>query len=91
MPADDDDLIGRTAYGQAALRKLAPVPAGFRLYRAEWLGKKPADWREMRVTGGEFRAALSGARRGKLVIPVAGTVRSVVLTRAEVLNAEEST
>jgi hypothetical protein len=81
---DDQDTFTQTAFGKAALKKLAPLSANFRLYRAEWLGKKPEDWHEMRLTGRVFRAPKSGPDKGKLNIPVAGTIRSVVVSRTEV-------
>lgn len=79
MDTANKDLFADTNYGKAALRKLRPLPANFRLYRSEWLGKEPKDWQEMRVTGRVFRPS----KNGKLDIPVPGTIRSVIVTRDE--------
>lgn len=77
------DVFAEQPYGKAALQKLAPVPENFRLYCAGWLGKMPKDWKTMKVTGGEFRAAKTGKNAGKLSILVKGTSRSVIVTKAE--------
>ena len=79
---NEEDVLARTAFGQAALRKLAPLPQGFRLYKAEWVGDKPSEWKEMRFTGCEFREAESEKRTGELV-PVPGTQRTVLVSKAE--------
>lgn len=73
------DLFAETNFGKAAWRKLGNVPENFRLYRAAWLGKRPKDWKEMRVTGREFRAG----KHGDLDIPVPNTIPSDVVTREE--------
>lgn len=77
----DEDPFASTRFGKAALNKLGPLPENFRLYRAEWLGKNLQEATEMRVTGREFRASKSGA----LDIPIPRTIRSVVVTKAEML------
>lgn len=46
------DPMAATGYGRAALRKFGEVPAGFRLFSAEWLGDAPGEWKVMRVKGG---------------------------------------
>lgn len=79
----DEDIFASTSFGKAALKKLGPVPENFRLYSAGWLGKKPEDWKKMRVTGRVFRAS----KNGKLDIPVPGTIRSVTVTRDEMQAA----
>ncbi|TXI24250.1 MAG: hypothetical protein E6Q67_03250 [Roseateles sp.] len=56
----ETDLFAGTTFGRAALKKMAPLPENFRLYCAEWLGEKPEDWKEMRVTGRVFRASKGG-------------------------------
>ena len=33
-----DDIMDKTAYGQAALSKFGAVPEGFRVFAAKWLG-----------------------------------------------------
>ncbi|MFK4705893.1 hypothetical protein ABIC83_002732 [Roseateles asaccharophilus] len=77
---DNEDIFATTSYGKAALKKLGPVPANFRLYSAGWRGKKPSDWKEMEVKGREFRAAKGST---KLDIPVPGTIRSVIVSKEE--------
>jgi hypothetical protein len=77
------DLFGNTRFGKAALKKLGAVPENFRLYRSEWLGKRPEGWKEMRVTGRVFRASKDGA----LDIPVPHTIRTVIVTREEIALA----
>ena len=47
--------MSKTSYGQAALRKFGTVPEGFEIFSAGWLGKKPKDWKAMRVTGAQFK------------------------------------
>lgn len=81
------DLFGQTIFGQLALKKMAPLPEGFLLYRAEWLGKFP-EWREMELTGRVFRAPASGPRKGEPCIPVPGTIRSVIVSVDEVRSVE---
>lgn len=83
-----EDIFGKQSFGKAALKKLGPVPENFRLYSAGWLGKKPEDWVEMRVTGCELRHAKKGVNAGKLCIPIPGTKRSVLVTKAEILACE---
>lgn len=62
-----------TTYGKAAFRKFGSVPDGFHIFRAEWLGKRPEDWKSMRVTGAQFV--------GKRRIP--GTTMSTIVTQDE--------
>lgn len=81
--SNDEDLFESTSFGKAALKKLGTVPENFRLYSAGWLGKKPEDWKEMRVQGRVFRAS----RDGRLDIPVPRTIRSVIVTRDEMRSA----
>lgn len=82
----ETDLFAETTFGRAALKKLAPLPENFRLYCAEWLGKKPEDWKEMRVTGRVFRAS----KGGSLDIPVPGTIQSVIVTRDEMRAVDQA-
>ena len=86
--ASIEDIFGKQSLGKAALKKLGPLPENFRLYSAGWLGKKPEDWVEMRVTGCELRHAKKGVNAGKLCIPIPGTKRSVVVTKAEIRDCE---
>jgi hypothetical protein len=83
------DIFAEQSYGKAALKKLAPVPENFRLYAAGWLGKKPEDWKTMKVTGAEFRAAKTGKNAGKLSILVKGSGRSVIVTKDEMCAFEK--
>lgn len=84
----EKDVFADQSYGKAALKKMAPVPANFRLYAAGWLGKKPEDFDVMEVTGAEFRVAKSGPNKGKLSVLVPGTKRTVYVTKAEMDSAE---
>lgn len=77
------DIFAAYSYGQVALGKLAPVPENFRLFEAGWLGKRPEDWKTMKVTGAEFRVAKSGPSKGQLAIMVKGTQRSAYVTKEE--------
>lgn len=77
-----EDIFADLAFGKAALKKLAPTDANFRLYKAGWLG----DGRQreiMEVTGAVFREALSGPTKGQLSIMVPHTSRSVHVTARE--------
>jgi len=82
-----DDIMGDTPFGRAALRKFGPVPKNFRIYAAGWIGKRPEDWKTMKVTGAEFRHAKRGERAGELCIPIPGTVRHTVVTKEEIAAA----
>lgn len=79
----DEDIFAQQPYGKAALQKLGPVAENFRLYSAGWLGEKPKDWDTMEIKGAEFRAAKSGPNKGKLVIEIPGTRRTVYVSRSE--------
>lgn len=68
-----DNVMDTTAYGRAARLKFGAVPPDFHVFRAEWIGAMPEDWKTMRVTGAQF----SGRRR------LPGTTMSVVVTREE--------
>lgn len=83
MFALDEDIFAQQPYGKAALKKLGPVAENFRLYSAGWLGEQPKDWDTMEIKGAEFRAAKSGPNKGKLVIEIPGTRRTVYVSRAE--------
>lgn len=78
-----NDSMAVTSYGKAALKKLAPVADNFRFYSAEWLGDKPSEWDVMKVTGAEFRSAMTGPNRGKLSIMIEGTKRTTFVTKQE--------
>ena len=68
-----DDIMDTTRYGKAALKKFGAVPEGFHIFRAEWLGDKPENWKAMRVTGAQFK----GRRR------VPATTMSTIVTQEE--------
>jgi len=78
-----DDIFARTAFGQAALKKLGSLPAGFRLFSAGWLGDDLRQATVMKVSGAEFRAAKTGPNKGKLSIRLAGTTRTAYVTKPE--------
>ncbi len=73
------DSMSATIYGKAALKKFGAVPEGFEIFSAGWLGKKPKDWKTMRVTGAQFK--------GRKRIP--HTTMQTIVTIEEML-AEES-
>jgi hypothetical protein len=77
VSADSDDIMDDTTFGRAAFKKFGAVPEGFRIYRAAWIGDKPADWKSMRVTGAQWK----GKRR------VPGTIMSTIVTIDE-MDAE---
>mgnify|MGYP001315064590 CR=1 FL=1 len=77
---NDEDVLGATSFGKAALKKLGRVPEGFRIYSAGIVGKCLEQAEGMRVTGRVFKLSRDGAT----LTPVAGTVRSVVVTSAEI-------
>lgn len=87
--SNDIDIFAQTSYGKAALRKLGKVPENFMLYEAGWIGDKPENWNGMRVKGCVFRAATKGPRVGQFVIPVPGTIQSVIVTRDEILAEDK--
>lgn len=68
-----DNCMDITSYGKAARKKFGSVPADFEVFKAEWLGDKPENWKTMRVTGAQFR----GSRR------VAGTTMTTIVTRED--------
>lgn len=79
-----EDIFAAHPYGKAALRKMAPVPANFRLYSVGWLEEHPKDFNTMKVTGAEFRVAKTGINKGKLSILVENTKRTVYVTKDEI-------
>jgi len=80
----DLDVFKDTKYGQAALRKLAPVAENFRLYCCGYI-EKNAPFEIMKCTGAVFREAKSGPSKGELVVVVKGTERSAYVAQAEIL------
>ena len=82
----EEDIFADQPYGKVALQKMSksgPVPEGFRLFCAGWLGDKPEEWEVMKVTGAEFRRAKSGPNKGKLCVMVQKTTRTVYVTKTE--------
>ena len=78
-----EDIMATVSYGRIALQKMAPIPDNFRLYEAEWLGKKPSEFTVMKVTGAEFREAKTGPNKGKLSVMVKDSKRTAYVTREE--------
>ena len=75
-------------FGQVALQKLGKVNENFRLYHAQWLENGKGD--VMKVTGAEFRKAKRGPNKGKMVIMVKGTTRTVYVTKQEIQDFENA-
>lgn len=75
-----DDIMTKTSYGKAALKKFGAVPDGFEIFAAGWIGKNPKDWNAMRVTGAQFN--------GRKRIP--NTTMTTIVTSAE-MDAEDVT
>lgn len=75
-----DDVMTKTTFGQAALKKFGTVPEGFEIYAAGWVGDKPEDWKTMRVSGAQFK----GSRR------IPHTIMTTVVTVEEMKAAEQS-
>lgn len=89
--SEAEDVFAQSNFGRVALRKLAQagaLPEGFQLFSAAWLGQ-PCEFEVMQVKGCQFVAAKSGRFAGQLVCRVRGTVRSVLVTKAE-LDAERA-
>ncbi len=85
MPADmTEKIFEATEFGQAALQKLDHVSNNFRLYSAGWVETKSEKYNTMKVTGAEFRVAKSGKNKGKMTVIVAGSKRTVYVTKAEI-------
>ena len=82
------DLFAEQPYGKAALAQLAPLPENFRLYKAEWLGSNPKDWKVMKVEGAVFRRAKRGKNAGKLTVMVPGTKLTVYVHVSEMKEFE---
>jgi hypothetical protein len=68
-----DDLMDLTRYGKAARLKFGAVPDGFHVFKAEWLGDEPEEWKSMRVTGAQFK--------GRHRVP--DTTMATIVTREE--------
>jgi hypothetical protein len=77
--------LQRSDYGRAALHKLGPVPANFRLYFSKWLDVGEDNVWKTLLKGREFRYS----RNGALEVPVPGTIRSVVVSHEEMLEMRQ--
>lgn len=71
-----DDVMTKSSYGQAAIKKFGAVPEGFQIYSAGWVEKQPEDWRTMKVKGAQFK---EGRR-------VPGTIMETIVTVDEMAN-----
>ncbi|MDD3575726.1 MAG: hypothetical protein PHT38_02430 [Halothiobacillus sp.] len=83
-----EGIMEKMTYGQAALKKLAPVPEGFRLYEAGWIDENPQKRTVMQVTGAVFREAKTGPNKGKMTVKVDGTKQTVYVTADEMREFE---
>jgi len=79
-----DNIFADTAYGKAALAKLAPVAENFMLFECGWLGQKVEEMTVMECKGAQFREATKGKNKGKLSIIVKGTERTAYVTQEEI-------
>lgn len=79
------DTFATFSFGKAALQKMAPTPANFRLYEAENMGPGSGI---MKVKGAEFRIAERGPNRGKLNIIIPGTEKTVYISLDEIRQHE---
>ncbi|GJA77777.1 hypothetical protein [Aeromonas caviae] len=82
------DTFATFPFGKAALEKMAPTPANFRLYKAENMGPGSG---VMKVKGAEFRIAERGPNKGKLSVLLPGTVKTVLVTLDEIRAHEPAT
>lgn len=78
-----DRVFESSTFGKIALRKMAPVPEGFILYYAGWLGDDPRKSEVMEVRGCQMRAAKRGKNKGKMVIRLPNTERRAYVTVTE--------
>lgn len=89
-----EDVFAAFSYGKIALEKINPSSPNFRLYSAGWLetGRGPETWEVMKVTGAEFREAMSGPNKGQLRIMVPDSKRTVYvhLSEMEAYEAQAS-
>jgi len=69
-----ENVFKDTTYGREALARLADTRENFMLYCAEVIGEG-----QIKCTGGVFRAAKSGKRKGEICILVPDTSRSIVV------------
>jgi hypothetical protein len=80
----EEKMMEKHCFGKIALKKLGDVPDNFRLFEAGWIDKDPRNRTVMEVKGAEFRAAKKGTNKGKLAIIIAGSQRTVYVTREEI-------
>lgn len=76
--------MNETNFGRAALNQIGDVPDGFQIFEAGWLEKKPKDFNVMFVRGAVFRESKSGPRKGRKVVEVDGTRKTVYVTRRDI-------
>lgn len=86
---DEDDAFGGTAIERAMINKIGKVPDNFRVYSAGWIGRTPADWKTMSITGALFEPITRGPRKGRMLNPIAGTKQTVSVTREELKAATD--
>lgn len=85
---DSDDAFGGSAIERAMINKIGKMPDNFRVFCAGWIGKTPADWKTMSITGGLFEPISRGKNKGRMLKQVSGTKRTVVVTREEIQAAQ---
>ena len=79
-----DEMMRNHPPSLAATKKLGGVAEGFAFFDFEWLGDRPEEWEVMKCTGGVFREAKSGPRKGTRCIVVKGTERTAFVTSDEI-------
>ncbi|ADP20062.1 MULTISPECIES: hypothetical protein [Achromobacter] len=92
-------IFERQPSGAAARKKLEgaigkTLSVAFYFYRGELIGDPNKEALPMKLTGCEFRPATKGSKKGRWIVPVPGTERSVVVTPEDVSAfeaAQEST
>lgn len=82
-------IFERLSSGAAARQKLEGVlgkslSVAFYFFRGELVGDPNNGPVPMKLTGCEFRPATSGPRKGRWVVPLPGTERSIVVTREDI-------
>ncbi len=84
-----DDVFADCSFGVVARRKIGPSDPNFRLYEAGWLGKGSNN-EVMQVTGAVFREATCGKNKGRLIIMLRETRKTVYVTAQEMKDEEEA-
>lgn len=75
-----DDLMNKTAYGRAAMKKFGAVADDFFIFSAGWVEDAPKDWKTMKVAGARFK----GSRR------IARTTMKTLVTAEEIEKEREA-